>query len=250
MIALLCPTKARPEKCKRMIESAYATSTTDLRVYLAVSAEDFDQYLAMAKAINKEIILITVPEPLPTVQKWNDLAILALTEKLDSQQVAHNLFMLAGDDMIFDTPGWDKSLIDHYKGLDNKIHIYHLQDSRDEDGTPHPIMTREYIEAMGYFIPPIFLHWQIDVWTVGIAKANNCFTHLKNCKLIHDKDSDIGKPDKTHTGIRNYGWRQRDEYVAKSCKHFLELEKQRLKRAIWDSNLKRGWKANEYEDCA
>ena len=76
--------------------------------------------------------------------------------------LGNQLFMVAADDMIFNTVGWDKDLIQHYENLENKIHVYHLQDSRDIDGTPHPIMSREYIEATGYFVPPIFLHWEID----------------------------------------------------------------------------------------
>ena len=147
--------------------------------------------------------------------------------------------MLASDDMIFDTPGWDKALLEHYDALENKIHVYHLQDSRDADGTPHPIVTREYIEAMGYAFPPIFLHWFLDTWTREIAKANNCFTHLKDYLLVHDKPSDKGQPDTTHSRIREWGWNQRDKYVNDTCQHFLALEKQRLRTAIMNCHFQK-----------
>jgi len=163
---------------------------------------------------------------LPTAHKWNILA------DATSGNPENKLFMLGADDMIFETEGWDKALIDHYNNLENKIHVYALQDSRDVDGTPHIIVTREYIECMGYFVVPIFLHWKIDTWTTEIAKANGVFTHLRDYLLTHDKPSDKGQGDETFSRIRSWGWRERDQYVADKCAHFLEFEKARLARAI------------------
>lgn len=239
MIVLLCPTKGRPDKLKRMWESAKATAT-NIQLCITVSKEEYPEYHSVLKD-EKNVWILQEPDLMPTAYKWNKSADLCMTQQ------GMQLFMVAGDDMIFDSPGWDKALLDHYNALDNKIHVYHLQDSRDKDGTPHPVMTREYIEAMGYFVPPIFLHWQIDTWTVEMAKANNCFTHMRDYKLIHDKPSDSGKPDATHTGIRSYGWAERDAYVAKTCKHFLESEKLRL-----GSKMKFGFKAgiHPFEDVA
>lgn len=167
---------------------------------------------------------------MPTVQKWNDLAEFA------KEYSNLKLFMLGSDDMYFETPGWDKALLDHYNALENKIHVYALRDSRDASGTPHPIVTREYIDAMGYFMPPIFLHWFIDTWTVEIAKANGVFTHMKDYLLVHDKPSDKGQGDETHNRIRQWGWHDRDKWVNEKCAHFLVQEKYRLSMAIDKTN--------------
>lgn len=217
-IALLCPTRDRPDQCQRMIKSAQTTGLDDIskRVYLALSLEDYDIYETTAND------LIT-PDGMPTVHKWNLLAQQALKDQ------SCKLFMLAADDIVFSTPCWDKALLDHYNALHNKIHVYAFRDSRDPDGTPHPIVSREYIEAMGYFFPPIFLHWFVDSWTVDIAKSNGVFTHLKDYMLEHRKPSDTGNPDETHTRIRAMGWHERDKFVNEHCQHYLALEKSRLK---------------------
>lgn len=212
-IALLCPTRGRLEQCKRMIESAQSTSTA--KSYPNI-------YISKTQGDDIRLFHHIAPEGMPTAHRWNLLAEMAMQDK------DNKLFMLAADDMIFGVAGWDKALLDHYNALENKIHIYALQDSRDENGTPHVIMTREYIEAMGYFVTPIFLHWFIDSWTVEIAKANNCFTHLKDYLLIHDKPSDKGQGDATHNGIRAMGWRERDQWVADKMKPWLEAEKREL----------------------
>lgn len=212
MIAILCPTRDRDEQCNRMIASAVKTSTDGPVTF----------YIANHEMYAGKPVTMLLPENMPTAHKWNMLAEEALKDP------ANNLFMLGADDMVFETPGWDKALIDHYNVLENKIHVYALQDSRDINGTPHPIVTREYIDAMGYFVPPIFMHWYVDSWTVDISTSSGCFTHLKEFKLNHIKPSDEGKPDQTHSRIRDFGWHERDKWVAEKMAHVLEYEKFRL----------------------
>lgn len=222
MIAILCPTRGRPEQCKYMVDSVRLTSATQINVHLVIDGDD-TEYLKFFPDYESHP---RINGSQPTSHKWNMLAIEAMKD------LENKLFMLGSDDMYFETDGWDKALIDHYNALENKIHVYALRDSRDAMGTPHIIATREYIEAMGYFVPPIFLHWFIDTWTVEIAKANNCFTHLTEYTLVHDKPSDRGMADDTHNRIRDFGWHDRDKYVNDTCGHFLELEKQRLRWAL------------------
>lgn len=216
MIGLLCPTRGRPEQFSRMCRSVHNTAAFKDKIRIRSASNGNDDY-----ADTK------LPLDLPTVYMWNLLANRVMGQHHDAK-----LFMLCADDVIFSTPSWDKAIIDHYNALENKIHVYTLQDSRDVDGTPHPIVTREYIEAMGYFIPPIFLHWFGDTWTVAIARANNCFTHMRDFSLVHEKPSDVGKPDETHLGIRRMGWHERDKCVNDTCHHFLEFEKQRLAKVM------------------
>lgn len=218
-IAILCPTRGRPEQFERMAESVRAASI-NAEVYWT-GGEYESRYRERCRGPYHGL-----HENLPTVMKWNALAKQAMMIN------GVNLFMLGSDDMYFDTPGWDKALLDHYNKLENKIHVYALQDSRDADGTPHVIVTREYIEALGYFVPPIFLHWFVDSWTVEIAKANNVFTHFREYTLVHDKPSDRGHADATHSRIRDWGWHSRDEYVSKTCAHFLQYEIGRLSELI------------------
>lgn len=212
-IAILCPTRNRQSQFGRMFNSVGRTQSKDIIIYSGTNGNDV--YAGTQ-----------FPIDCPTGFMWNSLA----QEAIKNKENTH--FMLGSDDMIFTTPCWDKVLIEHYNALENKIHVYHLRDSRDKNGTPHPIVTREWIEAMGYFLPPIFLHWFVDSWTVEIAKANNCFTHLKDYLLVHDKPSDSGDGDETHNRIRSMGWRERDQWVNEHCQHYLALEKSRLKMVM------------------
>lgn len=220
-IALLCPTRGRPEQFKRM-EASFRRTTADSHghgLFPCVSKEDLPVYDGSPYSYEQYIVL---PDNMPTAHKWNYLAEFAKVSP------RYKFFMLCSDDVVFQTPCWDQALIDHYNSLENKIHVYHLRDGRTGHGTPHPIVTREYIEAMGYFMPPLFMHWFVDTWTVEIAKAAGCFTHLNDYMLDHIKPSDEGKPDETHSRIRQWGWHDRDQWVNKYCQHFLDFEKRRL----------------------
>lgn len=229
MIAVLCPTAGRPNKCKAMIKSISDTVTNPaVSVVIGIDADEKEEY---SRILDHEMPANFV-KGMPTVYKWNMLA----REAYNNPEI--KLFMLGSDDIIFDTKDWARDIADHYNSLENKIHVYSMQDSRDEDGTPHPIVTREYIDAMGYFMVPIFLHWFIDSWTVDIAKAANCFTHMRHLSLTHDKSIDNGNPDETHLGIRRMGWHKRDKQTNDLCQHFLKLEKSRLCASMKDSHLK------------
>jgi hypothetical protein len=221
MIALLCPSKGRATLCNRMIQSAYRTTSEKIHVYVAVTDEEFSEYVSEIKIPESDrfgVVMVTMPD-CPTVHRWNRLAELAMMQK------GAQLFMLASDDIVFSTPCWSGALLEQY---DYEPHVYALRDSRDAHGVPHPIITREWIEKMGWAFPPIFAHWFVDSWTVEIAKANNCFTHLTDYLLEHVKPSDHGNPDSTHLDIRRRGFHDRDKFVNDHCQDVLEMYKRKL----------------------
>ncbi len=215
-IALICPTRGRPAQFKRMVESAFRTAENPDNIWIYFFTAECDpatnDYLKLERCTH-----FIGPD-------WS--SVMASNYMASSEPVSDkDLLMVCADDCVFSTPHWDKALLDAYDG---KPHVYSLLDSRDPDGTPHPVITREYIKAMGYFMPPIFLHWYGDSWTAKIAKANNCFTHLKDYLLIHDKPSDTGEGDETHKRIRQMGWLDRDNYVAHTCQDYLGTQINKL----------------------
>jgi len=239
-IAILTPTKGRPAQFRRMVESVEATTDTPVVVEMGYTLGDVSYGLHQYD--RTQVVTTTFPDGLPTVYKWNYLADFAF------KNPDIRLFMLGADDMIFATPGWERALLDHYNKLEEKIHVYSLQDSRDKEGTPHIIVTREYIEAMGFFLPPIFLHWMIDTWTADIAKRNNIFTYMTDYLLVHDKLSDKGQPDETHKGIRGMGWRERDQQVDKQCARYKEVLRDQLRMAI-ENKYRSAWCRNNGLDA-
>lgn len=238
MIALLVPTRGRPEKFKAMVNSVVTTTSEVVVIYAILQSEEdvksYDIEHIMCDRGNEKVKLNTytiTDVDCPTVHLWNKLSELAH----EDEHTRNQLFMLASDDIIFSTKGWDVELIKRYNALSNKIHVFSLKDSRAHDdgtslSTPHPIVTREYMEAMGYFLPPIFMHWYVDTWTVDIARHSRAFSHLSEFMCTHDKIREVAKVDETHARLRKRGWRERDRYVNNTCQHLLVAEKLRLQK--------------------
>lgn len=226
MISILCPTRGRPVEFRRMVDSAMQTADAPdkLRVMYFLGSDDPRMHDYPKEIKN---CMSFIGQPWSAVMASNYLAMKCREFNPDS-----TLYMVGADDMVFATPEWDKALLNAHKKMQEKIHVFSLRDSRDPSGTPHPIISREYVRVMGYFLPPIFLHWYVDTWTVEIARTNNCFTHLTDYLLIHDKPSDRGEKDETHIRPRRLGWHERDTYVNHTCAHFLGMEKERLGRMI------------------
>jgi len=221
MICLICPTRGRPDKMKRMWESAKATAHDPANIRLILGLDKDEELLHYASAPASSTTYF--------MQDYGIVHGINCMAQYLMQDYHNTLFMIAPDDTIFTTPHWDKALNEHYNALENKAHVYCFRDSRDVDGTPHPILTREYINMMGYFFPPIFLHWFVDTWTSDIAKALGIFTHLTDYELVHDKPSDRGQLDETHYRPRARGWHDRDAYVNGTCQHFKQVEIDRLR---------------------
>lgn len=223
MIALICPTRGRPIQFKKMLESAFRTAADpkNFWVYYYISENDptYEYYPRLERTS-----CFRGPD-WPTVMCSNYMA---SHENMDNK----DLLMIAADDMVFTTPCWDTALLDHYNALEKKQHVYAFQDSRDADGTPHPIATKEFVAALGYLSCPIFMHWYIDYWMVEIAKANGCFTHMRDYLLVHEKGSDKGQADETHTRIRKNGTHQRDTFAHEKMQHLLDMEKCRMNEAM------------------
>ncbi len=220
MITILCPTYDRPEICKRMVASAIATADNVPEIMLGIGGEGIqelvmDRYMEAGMPVN---VWFTHAGPHASAHVLNMLA----------DKANGDLLMIVGDDTVFATPGWDTALINAYKALDDKRHVFSLRDSRDENGTPHPIVTRALMEALGYFAPPIFQHFYVDTWLVEIAKATNHFTHLMDYLLIHDKPSDRGQADHTHNRIRAMGYGERDATTYKLCQRYLQADIDRV----------------------
>lgn len=229
-IALLCPSYGRAEMCGLVMESVHKTAYDKkrLEIFIAITNGDAQerQYLDMAEKAASEFKLNI------NIVSYVDWTLTMCHNKLSEKAMNFELHFGIGDDTLFCTPGWDEALVKAYEALDNKIHMWSLLDNRDPKGMPAPIITREYIKAMGYRVPPIFMHWYADTWTTEIAKANNCITHLTEYLLFHDKQSEQGIKDEAYHRIRRRGGFERDFYVSETCKHFLEVEKKRLAKAL------------------
>lgn len=217
-IALICPTRGRPVQFRRMVDSAMRTAQNPDNIhvyfYLAETDSTRDYYPNLERT---------------TRFLGHDWSAVMASNYLAQHTNGESLLFMCADDCVFSTPHWDTALLEASK--DGKPCVFSLLDSRDPNGTPHPIVSRSFMEVLGYFMPPIFLHWHCDTWVSDIAKSTGCFVHLRDYLLIHDKPSDRGQPDETHRRIRDLGWNIRDKYVNDVCQDYLAMQKEKVRIA-------------------
>jgi hypothetical protein len=178
LISILVPTGKRAEKCKRMIESALGNAARPHDVELLLYVADDDPQLDQYKSGSGGELFIGTERH--TVWKWNYLY----------ERCSGGLAMLGADDTVFATPKWDDVLRQTAEPFSHLPHVFHFLDSRDPTNTPHPIVTREWCNTLGWFLPPWFKHNYVDTFTCWVAKLTGVFTPIPEVSLIHEKSNE------------------------------------------------------------
>lgn len=235
IIDILCPTRGRPHLFKQLYESLQKTtrdpSNVRLWVYLSKDDKKLEQYTTM-KLEGDIAINAQVGSDAPTCWMWNTLADTAMQNDGD-------LFFLMGDDVIFQTEGWDEIYRDNAKRYYDGIFVLAPSDGRG-DGIPHPCVSRSWIDVLGFFVNPVFYHWGVDSYTEALAKSLDRIVKLPDVKITHAKVGEACEADDTYKRIRSGVWHQRDTKLLDFMKHnygYVDREKlnyeiERYKRLI------------------
>lgn len=158
LISILCPTRGRPEEFSRMVCSARDMATHSKRIEVIAYLDENDPRLWAYKTWgNKQII----GEQIILSEMWNECY----------RQAEGEILMHCGDDIVFRTPGWDSIVRDEFDRSEDKIILVHGDDcSPNTDAlATHGFLHRRWVEAVGYFVPPLFSSDWNDVWLTEVA---------------------------------------------------------------------------------
>jgi hypothetical protein len=217
MISILCPSRGRPELAAKMVATAQKTANTKIQILLYLNEDDpsLEEY---KKLINNKIIRIG-PDRSPAYS-WNKLA----------EEAKHDICFLIGDDASFNTPGWDSIIIEEFKKWPDKIVcVYPPTKGLSANKNNHFCLHKNWINTLGYFVPPQFWHWYVDTWTRKVAQQLNRYVRLDRIDL------DIVKKPNDETSRRVYknSLRERDHYLwDKTSERWLNADVQELQQFI------------------
>lgn len=166
MISMLAPSRKRPEWFARMLASVVNTASDVSSLEVVVYLDDDDptrqQYKAFAPSSNGLSVSLHVAPRIVMSDMWNALIPLAKGD----------LLMLAGDDSVFQTKGWDAMVHEYFESLPDKI-AYAFGD----DGSPrgkvfgtHGIVHRRWVEILGYFTARGYSADYADAWPNEVAE--------------------------------------------------------------------------------
>lgn len=160
MISLLCPTRGRPLSVARLATSIRDTASGSIPVELICYVDDDDAPMKVAVNTLPGIKFVVGPRMMLS-EYWNEL----------TKKARFDLIMLAADDMVFRTHGWDELVIDIFAGYPDRILLVHGDDlgPNGKSFATLPIVSRRWIETIGYFTPPGFPGDFADTWLNDVA---------------------------------------------------------------------------------
>ena len=216
MISILCPSRGRPELAKRMIDSALSKATNEIEILLYLNIDD-PKLPEYQQLIDSKYYTVG-PDRSPGYS-WNMLADTATSD----------ILFLIGDDADFVTEGWDQQIINKFDEIPDKIAcVYPIQYTVSKYKNPHFCLHRNWINELGYFVPPHFWHWYVDTWTAHIARGLNRYYCLENVEVAIQ----TRLLDETEQRTSNFCNRERDRWMWAKTQRYLQLDMDILKEYI------------------
>ena len=181
MISFLCPTRGRPEQAINLYKSFVNTQSNENELLFCIQKEDhfYKEYIKIFKL--NGISKYFTSESMPTSYLWNQMAFSA----------KGNLLTLIGDDVEILTKGWDEKIEAEAKKFNDNIYVITVDDGRKDKQQgkfmrcPHPTINKKWIEVLGYFVPPFFMHRYLDTYTRNLAIEINRFIEVK--EVVFDR---------------------------------------------------------------
>ena len=152
MISVLFPTRNRPNSVRRVIETAQETSQFDNEFLAYVDEDDTSEQVPGVTYIQGPRIVLS--------QTFNELY----------KHANNNVIMFCSDDVAFRTNCWDLAVINSFPN--DGIAFVHGDDgvNGDKFGT-HGFLRREWIDTVGYVLPPYFSADYADNWINALADS-------------------------------------------------------------------------------
>lgn len=202
MISILCPSRGRPNLAKKMVDTALSTAKGPIQILIYLNDDDPKLQEYINTIDNK--FLIVGPDRSP-VYSWNKLAELAVFD----------ILMLQGDDAWFETEHWDEKVANVFNQYPDKIVFaypnlngYEWRGGKlTEDHCPHFFVHKNWVRALGYFVPPHFWHWYVDTWYRDISKLINRRHIMNDVKiplLVDFEDATDSRKDRLSNRERDH----------------------------------------------
>lgn len=95
-------------------------------------------------------------------QLWNECQKLA----------QYDVYQHSCDETVYRTSGWDTAVLEAFEQWPDGIGLVYGRDGiHDENLATHGFITRAWVEAVGYFVPPYFSSDYNDLWLHEVAGA-------------------------------------------------------------------------------
>lgn len=96
------------------------------------------------------------------------------------------LMVVAADDVVCTTPGWDTILLAHPMAQLNDARVFMADEGRKSgELLCHPVFTRAWIDILGYAVPPGYAHYYSDTDVERTGRLAHCLHYVPAYKIDH-----------------------------------------------------------------
>lgn len=214
MISILCPSRSRPDKAKRMLESAIKNPGCPIEIMFFLNHDD--SLLEEYKTFLTPFQYIIGPNQSP-VYSWNLMA----------QNAKHDIVFLVGDDAQFSTENWGAKVVHAFEQYPDKIVCVYPKPQFKQYPNPHFCLHKNWIQQLGYFLPPSFYLHYVDTWIAYVAKKLNRFHCIDDfempVEIIYDE---------VHNSYEKTWLHQRDKWMWERTVRHRDSDAEILKKFI------------------
>lgn len=214
MISLCLPSRERPERIRRMINSARATAKGDIEFCICVDTND--PTLADYPA-GEGIYYDHHGGGHHHSDLWN----------LAYREASGNIAMVCADDLYFRTEGWDLAVGFEFAKVPDKIlHVWCNDGTKDTYVATHPFVSRRWIELAGFFTPPYFDAWYADTWLLDLALKIGRSVYIPEYQIEHEHVLYGTAPhDRIYERGQNNQYGQYDNWLRREPERMIQAER-------------------------
>lgn len=185
MISLLVPSRYRPEGLLEMVESAVSLADNPENIEVVAMIDNDDTY----DITHPNLSIYQVPRTVLS-EYWN----------LAYEKAQGPIYMHCGDDIRFRTKGWDTIVEWNFSQYPDRILFLYGRDGlQDEVLGTHGFLHKNWVDAVGYFVPPYFSSDYNDTWLNEVAEMIGRRIYEPKIYTEHmHPAANKGEWDKTH----------------------------------------------------
>lgn len=166
--SIVVPTRGRPDNIKRLLDSIAQTTSMPKKIEVILRLDLDDK--PTIDFLKKCVYECKYPFSIKLVIKERNEYISDLWEECLPDAVGDRLFMCA-DDVIFRTKGWDSIISERTPRADSNVYfIWGNDKNQREKLATLPILSRGWVNLVGYFVPRGY-------------KRDYCDTHLQDIAI-------------------------------------------------------------------
>jgi hypothetical protein len=194
-LAVLVPSRGRPENLARLITEVHRTARGRTHVLAGVDQDDprLKDYMALRKTVLAPGDYIHTSAQRRNLVQWtNHLAHL--------EQGKYRFYASLGDDMVPRTPGWDVRLMGAIDEDFGGVGFSYPWDGVRDDIPEAYVASAEIPDALGWLMMPKLSHWYNDNVIADLGHGAGCIRQLRGVIIDH-LNVGMGKAPADQTAI-------------------------------------------------